>query len=126
MTRQLVRYYFPQPDDLMLALCDSLAGRYRENLIEGMTGRADGDRLRFFCDFYFDLLDGKAKPRDEQDYDALFSLAAGSSRIRTALRGQYTMLGHALTHEIRTSHLEIPLESCAEISYLFVALMYWH
>ena len=37
--RQLVRYYFPNPDDLMIALCDMLADLYREALISGMAAR---------------------------------------------------------------------------------------
>lgn len=126
VTRQLVRYHFADPDDLMIALCDLLAGTYREVLIQGVAGRADKDRLRVFLDFYFDLLDGVAKPRDDQVYDALFSLAAGSPTIRRNLRDQYTLLGQALTHELRTSYPAIPLASCGEIAYLFVALMYGH
>ncbi len=126
VTRQLVRYHFPNPDDIMIALCDALAASYREHLISGVMGQADKDRLRIFFDFYFDLLDGKAKPRDDQVYDALFSLAAGSPGSGATCALQYTMLGHALTHEIRTSFPEIPLRSCGEISYLFVAIMYGH
>lgn len=126
MTRQVVRYHFADPNDLMVALCDMLAGTYRDILIAGIAGRADGDRLRTFCDFYFDLLEGTAKPKDDQVYDALFSLATRSPAIRRNLRDQYTLLGHALTHELRLSHPRIPLQSCAEISYLFVALMYGH
>ena len=126
VSRQLVRYYFPGDDDLMIAICDHLTELYRDLLIRNVVGRADGDRLRIFFDFYFDLLDGTAKPRDDQVYDALFSLAAGSPAIREHLRGQYTLLGQALAHEIRTCHQTIPMKSCSEIAYLFVAIMYGH
>ena len=126
VSRQLVRYYFPEPDDLMVALADRLADAYREALTDGLAGVSGPDRLNIFFDFYFDLLDGRAKPRDDQAYDALFSLAAGSAPIRENLRGQYSLLGLTLTHEIRSCYPEIPMSSCAEISYLFVTIMYGH
>lgn len=126
VSRQLVRYYFPEPDDLMLALADRLAETYREALTEGLAGISGPDRLNVFFDFYFDLLDGRAKPRDDQAYDALFSLAAGSVPIRDNLRGQYSLLGLTLTHEIRSCYPDIPMASCSEISYLFVTIMYGH
>ena len=121
-----MRDHFADPDALMLAPCDMLAGTYREILVRGVAGRADGDRLGVFLDLDFDLLDGAAKPKDDRAYDALLALAAGSPAIRRNLRDQYTLLGHALTHELRAAHPAIPMASCAEISYLFVALMYGH
>lgn len=126
VTRQLVRYYFPNSEDLMLALCDHLADTYREALISGVAQQEDGSRLDLFFDFYFDLLDGAPKPRDDQVYDALFSLAASSEQVRGNLRGQYTLLGQVLTHEIRLQYPDIPLPACTEMSYLFVVIMYGH
>jgi len=126
VTRQLVRYYFPQPEDLMLALCDHLADAYREVMINGVSQLEGKDRLDLFFDLYFDLLDGTPKPRDDQVYDALFSLSASSERIRSSLREQYTLLGHVVSHELRLQYPELPQPACAEISYLFVVIMYGH
>lgn len=125
-TRQLVRYYFPDPDDLMIALCDQIASVYREALIEGMGDRQGADRIALFLDFYFDLLDGPRKPRDDQVYDALFSLAARSERVKSNLRQQYTLLGHVISHELRQEFPEIPLPACEQLSFVFVSLMYGH
>ncbi|MEL7344740.1 MAG: TetR/AcrR family transcriptional regulator [Pseudomonadota bacterium] len=126
MTRQLVRYYFPQNDDLMIALCDKLAAIYRETLIAGMTGRAEGERVNMFLDFYFDMLHGRRKPKDDQAYDALMSLAAGSDKVKRNLRQQYTLLGQVFSHELRQQHPSISLEACEQASYVFVSLMYGH
>lgn len=126
LTRQLVRYYFPDPDDLMLALCDRIAGVYRETLIQGMVGREGKDRIDLFLDFYFDLLEAPRKPRDDQVYDALMSLAARSDRVKSNLRQQYTLLGHVVSHELRQAFPEIPLPVCEQISFVFVSLMYGH
>jgi len=126
VTRQLVRYYFPESDDLMLALCDKIAAVYREALIQGMMERASGDRMTLFLDFYFDLLEAPRKPRDDRVYDALMSLAARSERIRSNLRQQYTLLGQVVSHELRLAHPQIPLQVCEQISFTFVSLMYGH
>ena len=125
-TRQLVRYYFPDPDDLMIALCDQIARAYREALIDGMGDRQGEDRIALFLDFYFDLLDAPRKPRDDQVYDALFSLAARSDRVKTNLRQQYTLLGHVISHELRQQFSQIPLPACEQLSFVFVSLMYGH
>lgn len=126
MTRQLVRYYFPGPDDLMLAMSDRIASVYRETLIGGMTARQGKDRINLFLDFYFDLLEKPRKPRDDQAYDALMSLAARSPRIKTNLRQQYTLLGQVFSHELRQEYPEIPLAVCEQVSFAFVSLMYGH
>ena len=126
VTRQLVRYYFADPDDLMIALCDVVATAYREALIEGMAAHEGNDRVALFLDFYFDLLESPRKPRDDQAYDALMSLAARSSRVKTNLRQQYTLLGQVFSHELRQQYPEIPLPQCEEISFSFVSLMYGH
>lgn len=110
----------------MLRLCDHLAEVYREVLIGSLSKRADTERVDVFLDFYFDLIEGTPKPRDDQIYDALMSLSAKSDRVRTALRDQYTLLGQVLTHELRQQYPEIPLPACEEIAYLVVVVMYGH
>ncbi|MCV6593292.1 MAG: TetR/AcrR family transcriptional regulator [Silicimonas sp.] len=124
--RQLIRYYFADPDDLMLALCDKIAAVYREALIQGMNAFEGDNRVGLFMDFYFDLLEAPRKPRDDQVYDALMSLAARSDRIKGNLRQQYNLLGHVVSHEIRQQYDNIPLPVCEQISFVFVSLMYGH
>lgn len=126
VTRQLVRYHFPDPETLMLDVCEHLAALYRDILINSMSQKSGADRLTVFFDFYFDLLEGTAKPRDDQVYDALFSLAAKSEPIRTHLREQYQLLGTVLSHELRQVHLSLSIESCEEIAYLLITIMYGH
>jgi AcrR family transcriptional regulator len=36
MSRQLIRHYFPDPETLMVAVCDALAANYRELLLKGI------------------------------------------------------------------------------------------
>lgn len=126
ISRQLVRYYFATAEDLMVELCDRLADSYRLALSENASRLEGPDRLSMFLDFYFDLLDGAAKPKDDQVYDAMMSLATGSERIRANLRGQYTLLGQVLCHEFRVAHPSLSLRACEELSYAFVCIMYGH
>lgn len=125
-TRQLVRYHYPEPEDLMRDLCDMLAEIYRDALISTAGQLSGPARVDAFLDFYFDLLEGKAKPKDDQVYDAMFSLAAGSEEMREALAGQYTLVGQVLSHEFAVQYPDLDQQSAEELSYLFVALMYGH
>lgn len=126
VSRQLVRYYFDEPSDLLLAACDQLAEAYRMALVHGVAGLEGQARLSLILDFYFDLIDTNPKPRDDLAYDAMFAYAGGSPKVRTALREQYTLLGQLLALEIKIVHPHLTLDLCAEISYLFTCLMYGH
>lgn len=126
LSRQLIRYHFKDPETLMLSVCDFLAMLYREALMRSVTQSTEKDRLNVFLDFYFDLLDEEPKPRDDQVYDAMMSLAANSNRIRSHLRQQYTMMGEVISHELQLAHPKLTLPAARELSYLIVSLMYGH
>ncbi|WP_323005343.1 TetR/AcrR family transcriptional regulator [Pseudorhodobacter sp.] len=128
ISRQLIRHYFPDQTSMMVALCDSLAGAYRNLMMKGIIDAASTERLQIFLDFYFGFLEGKGlkKPEDDKVYDAMFSLAAGSPEIRSTLKEQYSLLHFTIWHEVQISNPDIPQRACQEIGYLFVTLMYGH
>lgn len=128
ISRQLIRHYFPDPEALMLMVCDALAASYRDLLAKGILQAASRERLSVFLDFYFGFLEGEglAKPADDAVYDAVFALAAGSEEIKRNLREQYTLLHHVVAHEIQLSHPGLAQTACRELGYLFVSLMYGH
>jgi len=126
LSRQLVRYHYPEPEDLMIDLCDHLAGLYRDALIAEVMKHRGRARLDTFFDFYFDLIEGNPKPRDDEVYDALMSLSAGSPRIRGNLRSQYSLLGQVLSHELELEYPRLGSQGAQELSFLFVCLMYGH
>ena len=126
LSRQLVRYHFPSNEDLMIAVCDYLAGLYRQALISSAGQLQGPQRVEMFLDFYFDLLETMPKPRDDQAYDAMMSLATRSEPIRTVLVDQYGLLGEVLSHEFGVQYPDIDMQSAKELSYLFVCLMYGH
>lgn len=128
ISRQLIRHYFPDPEELILAVCDRLAAAYRDRLMQGIIAADSRERLATFLDFYFGFLEGRGldKPADDKVYDAVLALAAGSDRIRANLHEQYSLLRHTVAHEIQISHPSLPQRACREIAYLFVSLMYGH
>lgn len=126
VTRQLVRYHFPDPDILMKEVCDLMAGLYREALSATAGGHAGGERVGVLLDFYFDMLEGTAKPRDDRVYDAMFSLAATRPAIRAELGGQYRQLGQVLSQEFAAQNPDLTPQCADELSWLFVCLMYGH
>lgn len=128
MSRQLIRHYFPDPEGLMVAICDSLAAAYRDRLKRGILDANSPQRLPMFLDFYFNFLEGKglAKPADDAVYDAMFSLATGSRAVRENLHEQYTLLQHVIHNEVQISYPDLSQNACKEIGYLFVSLMYGH
>ena len=126
LSRQLIRYYFPNKDDLMSALCNLTGVAYREALVELASNPDHPDRLKMIFDYSFDLIDEKRKPRDDQVYDAMFSLATKSDFIRESLRSQYNLLGNVVAHEIKIKYPQMSITDADQISFLFVCLLYGH
>lgn len=128
MSRQLIRHYFADPEQLMIAVCDRLASSYRNALAQGVIKFDTTQRLPTFLDFYFNFLAGQglAKPDDDQVYDAMFSLATASPGIRKNLHDQYSELMWVIGHEIQISNPTLPQRACREIAFLFASLMYGH
>ena len=126
LSRQVVRYHFKDSDTLMIALLDYLAALYRDSMVANVMHAKGENRINLFIDFYFNMLDGMEKPKDDQVYDALMALAAGSPKIRTTLRMQYTLLGHVLSHEFALAYPNLGPRKSSELSFLFVNLMYGH
>jgi len=126
LTRQLTRYYFPDLEALISTVCDDMAEKYRSKLLELVGEQEEGTRSNTFFDFYFDQLHDAPKPRDDQSYDAAFAFAAGSPKIRDALKVQYSLLGHVVSHELQLENPKLGRDGALELSYLFVCLMYGH
>lgn len=128
MSRQLIRHYFPEPEQLMIAVCDRLASAYRTALTQGIIKFDVTQRLPTFLNFYFNFLAGEGlpKPPDDAVYDAMFALATASPAVRQSLHGQYSELMMAIANEVQISNPNLPHRACREIAFLFTSLMYGH
>ena len=128
MSRQLVRHYYRDPEEMALDLCEHLAASYRDHLMRGILHAPPEHRLTVFLDFYFGQLEDKGlpKPADDAVYDALFAYANASERVRECLRDQYVELRLALANEILLTYPDMSQKACRELAYLVVTQMYGH
>ncbi len=128
MSRQLIRHYFSDEEEMVLKLCEILEHEYRDSLVKSAIAATDGNRLQIFVDFLFDLLRdrGLPKPDDNRIYDAVLSYANTHENVRQRLKTGYELVQMTLAHEIQVSFPHIPQEGCKELGYLIVATMYGH
>lgn len=126
LSRQLVRYYYPDLDRLVCDLCDHLAGAYRDILIAGVVEIAQVERLNFFLDFFFGLSEDYPMPDHLEVYDALVAYSVGSNELKGRMRTQYKTLGDVIQHELAIAHPQLDPRACEELSYLFVSMMHTH
>lgn len=126
LSRQLIRYYFTSLDELMVALCDFLANRYREILVKGIVEIDQTNRLQFFLDFFFGLAEDHPMPNDLEVYDCLVAFALGSEPLRSGMCLQYKTLGQVVAHELAITHAELDGHACEELSFVFAAMMHAH
>lgn len=126
LSRQLIRYYYPDLERLMIDLCDHLAASYREILVIGVQEIGQVHRLDLFLDFFFGVNDRYPMPDNLEVYDAFFAFAVGSSELRDRLCGVYEMLGHVFLHELSIAHPDLQDYVCQELSFIFVSMMHAH
>ena len=126
LSRQLIRYYFPDQETLIVELCDFLANEYRELLISGIVRMAQVERLGFFLDFFFDLASDHPMPDNMEVYDSFLAFAVGSDPLKTRLCDQYTTLGRVVAHELAIAYPELKGHACEELSFIFVSMMHAH
>lgn len=127
-TRQLIRHYYSDVEEVALELCNKLTAEYRDRLMKAILDSDQKNRLPVFLDFYFDFLAEKeiSKPRDDEVYDALFAYASGSKKVRKNLHDQYALLQMTLAHEIQLAYPTLPQERCNELGFMIVTTMYGH
>ena len=126
LSRQLVRYYYTDLDDLMVDLSDHLAAMYREILVGGILKVGKVERLDFFLDFFFDLIADHPMPVNLETYDALVAYSVGCDRLRERMCDQYRTLGHAVVNELHIAYPEMSVAAGEELSFLFTSMMHAH
>ena len=128
MSRQLIRHYFSNSDDMAVALCDALEQAYRNLFVQSAILSDGGSRLGLFIDFYFNLLSHKgiSEPEDDKLYDALFVYANRHEPLREKLQAGYQLVQMTFAHEIQITYPDLPQQACRELGYMVVATMYGH
>lgn len=126
LSRQLIRYYFPDLDALIVDLCDHLAAGYRDRLMAGVVTVGQVERLTFFLDFFFDLSEAYPMPPNLEVYDSMVAYAVGSDALKERMCNQYNILGQVMVHELGIAHPDLDRAACEELSFLFVSMMHSH
>lgn len=128
MSRQLIRHYFKDGEDMMLALCEAMEEVYRDCLVKTAIAARDGSRLTIFLDFYFNYLSDKGlpKPADDAIYDALLAYSNTHERVRKKLFDGYSLVQMTFAHELQVTYPDLPQSGCKELAYLVITTMYGH
>ena len=126
LSRQLVRYYYTNLDELIVDLCEYLGMAYQEILFKGIVDVGQVERLDFFLDFFFGVSDSAPLPDNLDVYDAFFAFAVGSDALRERLCETYKTLGQVIFQELGIAHPELDASSRNELSFLFVSMMHAH
>lgn len=126
LSRQLIRYYYPNLDTLMCDLCDHLGQAYQETLVQGIVKVQQVGRLDFFLDFFFGVSETQSMPPNLEAYDAMVAYSVGSEKLRERMRRQYEILGQVMVHELAVAHPTLDVSACKELSFLFVSAMHAH
>lgn len=126
VSRQLVRYYFKTPDDLMFAICERIESKYRAFLESGIPYDRGGARSNQIFDFFYGMSEDECYVEDHSVYDALMSLASGSGAIRENLRELLTHFGTCIADALQEDYPELSRSHCDELAYFFVSQCYGH
>jgi AcrR family transcriptional regulator len=126
LSRQLVRYYYSNLDDLMVDLCEHLMLVYQKILTTGIGKVGQVGRLEFFLDFFFGVTNDHPMPDNLEVYDVFFAYAVGSEPLKDRLRELYKTLRDIITHELAIAHPQLDAKAHDELSFLFVSMMHVH
>ncbi|MEO9468671.1 hypothetical protein [Parasphingorhabdus sp.] len=128
MSRQLIRHYFKDGEDMMLALCEAMEEVYRDCLVKTAIAARGGSRLTIFLDFYFNYLadTGLPKPADDAVYDALLAYSNTHESVRKRLYDGYSLVQMTFAHEFQVTYPDLPQAACKELAYLVIVTMYGH
>lgn len=126
LSRQLVRYYYSNLDDLITDLCEHLGNVYQNILVTGIAEVKQVGRLKFFLDFFFGVAEGYPMPQALEAYDAMVAYSVGSQKLKNQMCERYYTLGRVVVHELQIAYPELKVAACEEISFMFVSMMHAH
>lgn len=128
MSRQLVRHYFSDPEDLMTGVGEALAAAYRECTARHLKGIEPGDRLSMLLDICLRLTSDEppALAGHAAAYDAMCTLATASPAINAVLARQNEFLLRVIARQLRTADARLGHDAARQIAFLLVSLIHGH
>lgn len=127
-TQNIIRSFYPDPQDLAIDLCNQLSVRFDERLDLELRTIRKAERLDHLLNFYLDLPSRLNKPerRDDQIITALMALSAKSEDIQQELRNYYQSMQERIAKTIKASFANIKPRHCSDLSFQIVCLIYGH
>ncbi len=128
ISRQLIRHYFPNPEAMMVELCSGRPDVYRAWFNELCRSVPPRDHFKTLLDVYFTQMDvdPAGKRGKTALFDAMMCLAINSETIRTNLRDQFSEYQELIANVIATSFPALSAETCRELGFLILGLVFGH
>ena len=120
-SRQLIRHYYPEAEDLMVDVVQSFTEQYQSLVMENIVSQKATQRLSTLMDFFFNSATIQNSPPSSA-FDSLFALAASSKRVRAALHTTHQVLADTFATELLMSYPKLDLQTRTEIGFVFVSL----
>lgn len=124
LSRQLVRHYFPDPEELMVTTCRSVSAAYLAGIalhMEGAAPEAGLERLIDLC-----LIGGGEEVPPPVALESLIALTRGSVALRGALQKEIQALEAVFAAELARSHPALAEEGRQELAHLLVSHLLGH
>jgi AcrR family transcriptional regulator len=127
-TRQQIRKFYPDPDDLLSDLCNTVSRWYDEILDRELASISKTKHLEFLLNFYFSVPSGQVAQRRQDDMviDALLALSAKFEGVKEELIAHYQNTQQRIAKAIKAAHRDIKPKKCDEIGFQIVCLFFGH
>ncbi|MFT5573398.1 MAG: AcrR family transcriptional regulator [Cryomorphaceae bacterium] len=127
-TRQKIRKFYPDPDDLLSDLCTEISRWYEEILDRELATISKTKHLEFLLNFYFSVPSAQVAQKRQDDIviDALLALSAKYEGVKEEMFAHYQNTQQRIAQAIKAAHPEIKPKRCDEIGFQIVCLFLGH
>lgn len=126
LSRQLVRHYFPDPEALMVAACQSLAETWLTELSQRLAGLPAGEGLDRLIGLCLDAPEPQADLPPPGAFESMLALARTSAPLRDALQAQVQALNALFSREAELAHPGLNAAQAQELGRLLVSQVLGH
>lgn len=126
LSRQLVRHYFPDPEDLMVNACRRLAGAFLAEIDRRLEASEPEGELEALIDLCLDGPGGADGLPPTGAFESLLALARSSPALRRALQDDVRALNAAFARAAMRRYPDLAKGQAAELGLLLVAQVMGH
>lgn len=126
LSRQLVRHYFPDPEELMVTACRSLGQAWLSEIARRLNDAPPGTGLGRLIDL---CLDGRGAEDDlppPAAFESLIALSRSSPALRGALQAEVEALTGIFSEEVARAFPDLAAREARELALLIVSQVVGH